>query len=63
MKYLSVVVILALATSLTSCGKFERATASLTGRGSETCQGGVLYLQFTSGVSVAYNPNGSIKTC
>ena len=49
--------------ALTGCGRIDRGMANFTGKGSEVCQGGVLYLQFTSGVSVAYTPAGLIKTC
>ena len=47
---------------VSSCGRFERWTASWTGY-SELCVDGVVYLQFTSGSSVKYNPNGTIVTC
>lgn len=50
------------AISLTACGKFERVTAAVTGY-STICVGGVEYIQFTSGASVAYLPDGKIKTC
>jgi len=53
--------ILALMT-LTGCGKFDRGVASLTGHAA-TCIEGVTYYQFTSGVTVAYNTKGQIKTC
>jgi hypothetical protein len=49
--------------SLTGCGRFDRWVAGWTGDGAKTCVDGVLYLQFTSGTSVAYNPDGSIKKC
>ena len=48
---------------LAGCGKADRAIASWTGGGTTSCEGGVEYLQFTSGVSVAYTPDGKIKTC
>lgn len=51
------------AVALTGCGWFDRQVASVTGGATETCVGGVLYLQFTSGASVAYNPDGTIKQC
>jgi len=51
------------ASNLIGCGKIQKTMSSISGDGTEICQGGVLYLQFTSGVSVAYNPNGTIKTC
>lgn len=47
----------------TGCGRIDRAVSGWTGDGSETCQDGVVYLQFTSGVTVKYLPNGKIATC
>lgn len=58
----AITVVLA-ATLLTGCGWVDRQVASVTGGATETCVGGVLYLQFTSGASVAYNPDGTIKQC
>ena len=52
-----------LAAALSGCGWFDRASTSLTGNASRVCLGGVEYLQFTSGASVAYTPDGKIKTC
>ena len=52
-----------LALTLTGCGALDRLGAHITGDASETCHGGVLYLQFTSGASVAYNQDGTVKTC
>lgn len=49
--------------SMSGCGAIDRGMANLTGDGSETCHDGVLYLQFTSGVSVKYNQDGSLATC
>jgi hypothetical protein len=48
--------------SLTSCGWLERGGAYLTGY-AKTCIDGVLYYQFPSGVTVAYNSDGGIKSC
>jgi hypothetical protein len=36
---------------------------SITGEAVSTCQNGVSYLQFASGVSVEYQKDGTIKTC
>jgi len=47
---------------LTGCGVFEKASASLTGY-SSLCIDGVLYYQFTSGATVAFNKDGSVKQC
>ena len=57
------ILILALAVALAGCGAADRMAANWTGQGSKTCVDGVLYLQFTSGASVAYTPDGKIKTC
>jgi hypothetical protein len=48
---------------ISGCGTFDRAQSALTGNASKICIGGVEYLQFTSGTSVAYTPDGRIKTC
>lgn len=57
------VILAVLALSLTGCGWFDRTvTANVTGF-SRSCVDGVEYLQFASGVTVAYNANGTIKTC
>ncbi len=45
------------------CGYIDRGIATVTGDGAEICVDGVNYLQFTSGVSVKYNKDGSIATC
>jgi hypothetical protein len=58
-----VILLCLLSLTLTGCGRFERWWAGTTGNAFETCESGVLYLQFTSGASVAYNVDGSIKTC
>lgn len=47
---------------LTGCGAIEREVASFTGY-SKICVDKVEYIQFTSGASVAYNTDGTIKTC
>jgi hypothetical protein len=44
--------ILLLAVFLAGCGKLDRELASFTGRPSELCHDGVIYLQMTSGVTV-----------
>jgi hypothetical protein len=48
---------------LTGCGRFDLWIASQTGSAVSECIGGVEYLQFTSGASVAYTPEGAIKRC
>lgn len=57
------IAVLLLSLLVVGCGKADRAIASYTGGGVKSCEGGVMYLQFTSGVSVAYTPDGKIKTC
>jgi len=49
--------------SITGCGKADRFIAGVIGHGAEICQDGVVYLQFTSGVSVAYQKDGKVRTC
>ena len=44
------------------CGKWDRLKASYTGSAFE-CVEGVKYIQFTSGATVMYNQDGTIKTC
>lgn len=58
-----ILMVIALTFALTGCGAFDRFAAKVTGDGSETCHAGVIYLQFTSGVSVKYLPDGKIATC
>jgi len=55
--------IISMILALTGCGAVDRGLANLTGSASETCYEGVLYLQFTSGASVAYDINGNVKQC
>lgn len=53
---------LALVVALTGCGYVDRGIAHVTGS-SEQCIDGVKYLQFASGASVKYTPDGKIATC
>lgn len=48
--------------SCTSCGWLNRIDGYISGHSFE-CVDGVLYLQFPSGASVAYDTNGKVKTC
>ena len=48
--------------SMYGCGAADRFGATVTGN-THVCVDGVEYLQFTSGVSVAYNVDGTIKRC
>jgi hypothetical protein len=51
------------AAALSGCGWFDRkVTANLTGH-SVSCVDGVRYLQFASGVTVQYGPDGRVRTC
>ena len=58
----SSIVIIVVSLSLAGCGAADRFGATVTGH-SRSCVGGVEYLQFTSGVTVAYNPDGTVKKC
>ena len=55
--------LLVMALLLSGCGRLDRWVAGLTGSASHECVDGVEYLQFTSGASVAYNRDGTIKLC
>lgn len=57
-----VVVLVSVVIFMSSCGMASRIGASLT-EYSRICVAGVSYLQFTSGASVEYTPDGKIKTC
>jgi len=60
---MKILVIILLTLTLSGCGFFDRyVTANVTGY-AETCVDGVLYYQFPSGVTVAYNTDGSVKAC
>lgn len=48
--------------SLGACGSFERDVAKFKGH-SQQCVDGVMYLQFASGATVKYRPDGRIWTC
>lgn len=51
-----------IAIGVSACGQIDRQIASVTGS-SESCVDGVAYIQFTSGVTVKYKPDGKIATC
>jgi hypothetical protein len=51
-----------LALALVGCGSFERDVAKFKGH-SQQCVDGVMYLQFSSGATVKYRPDGSVWTC
>lgn len=48
--------------TLSGCGQIGKINAKLTGY-DKSCIDGVVYLQFASGATVAYNTDGTIKTC
>ena len=54
--------ILGICLLLAGCGWLDRGIATYTGW-SRICVAGVSYLQFTSGASVEYTPDGKVKTC
>jgi len=63
-KHILVSIIVAMSVvALSGCGKADQMYAHYTGKAYEVCQDGVLYLQFTSGATVKYLPNGQIATC
>lgn len=49
--------------SLVGCGQVDRTIAKYTGDPVAVCYQGVEYVQFTSGASVAYNVDGTVRTC
>ena len=57
-----IAIVMVISISLHGCGSCSRNVAMITGVSRE-CVDGVEYLQFPSGVSVAYNLDGSIKQC
>ncbi len=59
MKYIAIVAALLM---LVGCGKTDQLIAHYTGF-SKACVEGVSYIQFTSGVTVQYSPDGKIVTC
>lgn len=59
----NVIILLVFCAVVAGCGKIDRGIAGWTGNASKTCVDGVEYLQFTSGATVAYNRDGTIKQC
>lgn len=47
---------------LSGCAVGERINTTVTGHTAQ-CIDGVEYVQFPSGASVAYTPDGKVKTC
>ena len=58
----SLVLCVAVLTSLSACGKLDRTIAHYRGY-AEVCVHGVDYLQFSSGASVEYDREGHVVTC
>ncbi len=56
------IVLVAFMLLLGSCGQIDRSLAHLKGA-QEICFKGVEYVQFASGASVEYGPNGHIVLC
>jgi hypothetical protein len=59
----NIVLLCAAALLMSGCGWFDRKVAAAFGGAAKSCVDGVLYLQFTSGASVAYNRDGSVRSC
>ncbi|MDZ4726886.1 MAG: hypothetical protein SH817_12070 [Leptospira sp.] len=55
-------IIIVLSLLFVGCGTLSRGCAKYFGS-DEVCIDGVKYIQFTSGASVKYNPDGTIATC
>jgi hypothetical protein len=56
-------IVVTLFLSIAGCGRLDRWFAGVTGTAAETCIDGVVYLQFTSGATVKYTPEGKVATC
>ena len=58
-----IILFTAVAIALAGCGRVDRWTAGMTGKGSEVCHRGVTYVQFTSGATVAVDRAGKPIPC
>jgi hypothetical protein len=56
------ITLLLVALALAGCGSANRSIAGLSGY-ANVCVDGVAYLQFPSGVTPKYRPDGSLETC
>ena len=56
------IIIVGLMFFLGACGQIDRSLAHLKGA-QEICFKGVEYIQFASGATVEYRPDGHIATC
>lgn len=54
---------LTIALLMSGCGAIDRAMATLSGSAIETCHRGIVYLQFTSGASMAVDEQGKPLRC
>ncbi len=59
---MKIAIVLLTALAFTGCGWVDLLEATATGY-SKVCVDGVEYLQFTSGVTVAYALDGKVKAC
>lgn len=57
------IILAAAILTLSGCGAIDRMFVTWTGDATSVCKYGVEYLQFTSGSSVAYNQDGSVRKC
>ncbi|QXP83728.1 hypothetical protein [Methylococcus sp. Mc7] len=55
-------ILIAATSVLSACSVGERINTAVTGHSTQ-CIDGVEYVQFASGASVAYSPDGKVKTC
>jgi hypothetical protein len=60
---IKIITVLVASSMLSGCGYIDRLFAKVSGGPAEVCHDQVVYLQFTSGVSVKYNTDGSIALC
>lgn len=58
----TIILLVLLSVATLGCGALGRDIAKLTGY-SKSCVEGVSYLQFASGVTVQYAPDGKVVTC
>ena len=61
-RFMNITIMALIALGISGCGAWDRGVAQVTGI-AHTCVDGVIYLQFASGASVAYSPDGKIRTC
>lgn len=59
---MKIIIVILLSLSFTGCGWVNRQFAYLDGYAYE-CIAGVLYIQFPTGASVAYEVDGKVKSC